>query len=247
MMVQQGTTITQNESAYRPFGPARGGTIHAPPAAARNGPRGGLFFLLILSAVLTLPLAAQDAEEGEGAGEGRPELPIESEWPDVMPDLYSRGDKIFVISAGAILPTLFIHEDGGVKDGKIGIGGVGSLAYTYFFNGHVFMGGELGGMFAPTKAKNYLFIVPMGLRFGYQFILGSFEFPLSLLIGFAPQTYLEKDYFGFFVKPLASAFWRFNPDWSFGLNAAWWWVPQWGERTVQGNFLELTLSARYHF
>jgi hypothetical protein len=217
-------------------------------AATQNvGAFGRLLFLAALSVVLLFPLAAQDSGEDEDPGADSPELPIESDWPEVMPDLYSRGDKIFALSAGFILPMVFVHENGGVKDGNIGLGGSGSLAYAYFFDSHLFLGGELGGMFAPTKAENALFIVPMGLRLGYQFILGRFEFPLSLLVGFAPQTYLEKNYFGFFVKPLASAFWRFNPDWSFGLNAAWWWVPQWGERTVHGNFLELTLSARYHF
>jgi hypothetical protein len=189
------------------------------------------------------PLAAQDG----GGGEGVPDIPIESDWPEAMPDLYSRGDKIFGISIGPVFPTVFIHEDGGIKGGNIGVGGNGSLRYTYFFDGHLFIGGEIGGMFAQTKAENFLFLVPMGMRMGYQFILKRFEFPLSLLIGFAPQTYLEKNYFGLFVKPSASAFWRFNPDWSFGLNAAWWWVPQWSDNTVHGNFLELTLCARYHF
>jgi hypothetical protein len=102
-------------------------------------------------------------------------------------------------------------------------------------------------MFAQTLAKNYLFVVPIGLRAGYQFIAGRFEFPLSLMVGFAPQKYLEDGYFGFFMKPAVSAFWRFNPDWSFGVKTAWWWVPQWAENTVYGNFLEITLSARYHF
>jgi hypothetical protein len=202
-----------------------------------------IFFLAMLPVVLLFPLAAQDFEEGEGG----PDLPIEADWPDVMPDLYSRGDKIFGISIGPILPMVFIHEDGGIKEGNISVGGGGSLAYTYFLNGHLFLGGELGGMFAFTKAENALFIVPIGLRLGYQFILGSFEFPLSLMVGFAPQSYLEKNFFGLFVKPSASAFWRFSPDWSFGLNAAWWWVPQWADRTVHGNFLELSITARYHF
>jgi hypothetical protein len=202
-----------------------------------------IFFLAMLLVVLLFPLAAQDFEEGEGG----PNLPIEAEWPDVMPDLYSRGDKIFGISIGAGLPMVFIHKEGGIKEGNISVGGGGSLAYTYFLNGHLFMGGELGGMFAFTKAENALFIVPMGLRLGYQFILRSFEFPLSLLVGFAPQSYLEKNFFGLFIKPSASAFWRFSPDWSFGLNAAWWWVPQWADRTVYGNFLELSITARYHF
>jgi hypothetical protein len=206
-----------------------------------------IFFLLTLPVVFLFPLAAQDFEEGGGAGEGGPELPIESDWPELMPELYSRGDKIFGISIGPVLPLVFIHEDEGVKEGNIGVGGAGSLRYTYFFDAHLFIGGELGGMFAKTKAENYFFIVPMGMRLGYQFVLGRFEFPLSLLIGFAPQTYLEKNFFGLFAKPSASAFWRFSPDWSFGLNTAWWWVPQWADATVHGNFLELTLCARYHF
>jgi hypothetical protein len=202
-----------------------------------------LFFLLAFPVFLSLPLAAQDFEEGEEA----PEVPIESDWSDVMPDLYSRGDHIFGITIGPILPMLFVHETGGVKEGNIGVGGGGSLMYTYFLTSHLFIGGELGGMFAFTKGENALFIVPMGIRLGYQYILGRFEFPLSLLAGFAPQTYLQKNFFGLFIKPAASAFWRFNPDWSFGLNAAWWWVPQWADRTVYGNFLELSLTARYHF
>jgi hypothetical protein len=201
------------------------------------------FLLLMLTAVALVSPAAQEA----GGGEGEPELPIESDWPDVMPDLYSRGDKIFGISLGPVLPLMFIHESGGVKEGNIGVGGGGSLRYTYFLNAHLFIGGELGGMFAQTRAENFLFLVPMGMRVGYQFILGRFEFPLSLLAGFVPQTYLEKNFFGLFVKPSASAFWRFSPDWSFGLNTAWWWVPQWADQTVHGNFLELTLCARYHF
>jgi hypothetical protein len=205
------------------------------------------FFLLTLSVLLLFPLAAQDFDEGEGAEDDVPGLPIESDWPDVMPELYSRGDKLFTISIGPVFPTVFVYEEGWIKEGNIGVGGGGSLAYTYFLNSHLFIGGELGGMFAITKAKNALFIVPIGLRLGYQFILGRFEFPLSLLTGFAPQTYLEKNFFGLFVKPSAAAYWRFNPDWSFGLEAAWLWVPQWAIRTAHGNFLDLSLSARYHF
>jgi hypothetical protein len=104
-------------------------------------------------------------------------------------------------------------------------------------------------MFAPTKGENVLFIVPMGARVGYQFVLGHFEIPLAFTIGFAPEKYMEKNYGGLFMKPAASLFWRFNPDWSFGLNAGWWLVPQWPEngRDVFGHFPEVSLAARYHF
>jgi hypothetical protein len=203
--------------------------------------RARTFFLTLLGVLVLFPVAAQS-----GAGEGSPQLPIDSDWPDSIPDLYSRGDKIFGISVGPVLPTVFVYETGS-RDTNISVGGALSLSYTYFFNSHLFLGGELEGMFATTIAKNALFIVPMGMRVGYQFIAGRFEFPLSLTVGFAPQTYLEKNFLGLFVKPVVSAFWRFNPDWSFGVNAAWWWVPQWSKQTTHGNFLELSVSARYHF
>jgi hypothetical protein len=197
---------------------------------------------------LLFPLAAQDSEEDEDNGDDEGvELPIDSDWPENPPELYSRGDKIFGISLGPLFP-LFFTGDSGILPNNVGIGGTLSLSYTYFLNSHLFFGGELGGMFASTKGKNNLFIVPMGFRLGYQFILRRFEFPLSVMIGVAPQKYMtDEGYFGFFAKPSASVFWRFNPDWSFGLNAAWWWVPQWADNTVYGNFGELTLSARYHF
>jgi hypothetical protein len=104
-------------------------------------------------------------------------------------------------------------------------------------------------MFASTLGENMLFMVPFGFRVGYQFVISRFEFPLSLLIGAAPTKYLDQGYFGLIIKPGASGYFRFNSDWSFGLNTNWWMVPQWPKdgENVFGNFLEITLSARYHF
>ncbi|GHV74011.1 hypothetical protein AGMMS49940_13130 [Spirochaetia bacterium] len=207
-----------------------------------------MFPVLLLGVWILFPLGAQ---EGDGGGD---QLPIDTEWPDRVLDVYSRGDKMFGISLGPLFPLLFIGESG-ILDNKAGpVGGTLSLSYSYFLTSHLFVGGELQGMFAPTKGKNVLFIVPIGVRVGYQFILGRFEIPLAFMIGFAPQKYLEQGYIGLFMKPSASLFWRFNPDWSFGLNTEWWWVPQWPDRDrfgtshdVYGNFLEVSLSARYHF
>jgi hypothetical protein len=200
-----------------------------------------LLFFVMLLVVWTIgpaqvPVAAQDSE-GDGGGD---QLPIESEWPERAPDLYSRGDKMFGISVG---PLFSLLENVGP------VGGTLSLSYPYFLNSHLFVGGELQGMFIPTEGENMLYIVPMGARAGYQFVLGRFEIPLAFLIGFAPEKYLEKNYGGLFLKPSASLFWRFTPNWSFGLNTAWWLVPQWPNngRNKLGNFVELSLSARYHF
>ena len=173
---------------------------------------------------------------------------IESDWIHFDTDLYTRGDKNFVITLGVILPAFFA---GNIDDQGHGlsVGGTGSLAFNYFLGPNLFIGGEFSGMFAGTRGENMLFMIPFGLRIGYQFLWRRFEFPISLMIGGVPTRKLEEGYFGFIMKPGASAFWRFNPDWSFGLNTVWWFVPQWPKdgKNAYGNFIELTVSARYHF
>jgi hypothetical protein len=91
-----------------------------------------------------------------------------------------------------------------------------------------------------------LYMFPFGARIGYQFVLGRYQFPISLLTGGIPTVYLSQlGYFGYFFKPGASVLWRFDPDWSFGLNINWCITPQSAERFVLGNYLEITLAARY--
>jgi hypothetical protein len=200
-------------------------------------------FVLILLAGLFFPLYAQEGEEDED-DEG--DLPIESDWSVITNDLYSRGDKIFAITFGPIIP-LFFTDNSGMIGNRVYVGGTFNLSYNWFVDSHLFIGGEAGFMFAPTWGKNMLFMVPFGLRAGYQFVVWRFEFPLSLMIGAMPQKKQSEEYFGLIAKAQASAYWRAVPSWSFGLTGAWWLVPQWADHTVLGNFAELTISARYHF
>jgi hypothetical protein len=197
--------------------------------------------------------AQEDWEEDPGYNE---DTPFESDWEDYRPDLYTRGDQTFTISAGVIFPTLFFDAEGKRMDHKFSaVGGAGSLAYTYFFGPHFFLGGEAGVNISSTEGENMIFIVPLGIRTGWQFILRRFEIPLTLVVGVAPQRYLNLGYAGLFVKGGVSVYYRFNPDWSFGVNADWFWYPQWpmedGERVrskdVDANIIGVTLSARYHF
>ena len=200
-----------------------------------------IFMIFLFSGIFLYAQEEMPPDESPGAP------PIESEWEEYNLTVYNRGDKTFTITLGLIIPTVF---SGVAEEGHgIGLGGTGTLAFNYFFTPHIFFGGELSGMFAGTRGKNMLYIIPFGLRFGYQFVIRRFEFPISIMVGGAPQRYLEEGYFGLIIKPGASMFWRFNPDWSFGLNAVWWMVPQWpknGNKAL-GNFMEITLSARYHF
>jgi hypothetical protein len=157
---------------------------------------------------------------------------------------------LFSMSLGAFFPTLFFDDQGDRYPSNISVGGMGSLKFNYFLGPHFFLGGEASFMFAGSKMGNLLYLIPIGVQAGYQFILSPFEFPVSLTVGMCPQAFLGKSHFGLVIKPMASAFWRFSPGWSFGLNTAWLWVPQWTKDPAQtryGNFFELTLSARYHF
>jgi len=185
--------------------------------------------------------------QGGAYQEEDPDDPFpETGFDEIMTAEYSPGDKNFTVSAGVVIPLFFTGIDN--NQHGISVGGVGSLAFNYFVTQRFFVGGEISGMFASTRGGNMLYIVPLGFRMGYQFSYQRFEFPVSLMIGIAPEQYLEKDYLGPIFKPSFSAFWRYSPDWSFGVNGAWWLVPQWPENGNNsfGNFFELTLSARYH-
>ena len=202
-----------------------------------------LLFILFF-AFSGFSLAAQEDIAGE---ENPDDAPPDSEWAEIATAPFSAGDRNFIITLGALIPAFF----GGIDNNQhgISIGGTGSLALNYFVTQNIFVGGELGGMFSGTRAGNMLYIIPFGLRVGYQFWYRRFEFPVSLMVGAAPQRYLEKGYFGLILKPGASIFWRYNPEWSFGFKSFWWFIPEWpknGNNTI-GNFVELTLSARYHF
>jgi hypothetical protein len=210
-----------------------------------RSPRHLLVFLCLL---LCVPLFAQEDDEEAP--------PIESDWSGYLPNLYSRGDQIFNMHLGMAFPLFYADQELGVLDTNMNFGGMVTLSWNYFLDAHWFWGIEVSGAFFSTKGKNNYYIVPMGLRAGYQFIFGRFEFPVSLMAGMAPQLRLGGSYFGLFVKPAASAFFRFNPDWSFGINTGFWWVPQWtgvsypghsGKVNIHGFFFEAGIGARYHF
>ena len=214
------------------------------------------FVFLLLMLMTVLFLHAQDAETDE-EDEDEGGINIESDWSKTV-NPYTRGDQLFCINLGLVQPLFFVEQEEGYLDTNMNLGGLGSLGYIYFLDAHWFLGGELSGMFSSTIDKSMFYIIPIGFRGGYQFIINRFEFPLSLLIGFAPQSYSDRTYFGFFAKPAAGAFFRFNTDWSFGLNTSFWWVPQWTSKTrvfsqrtsainIHGFFWEFSLGVRYHF
>ncbi len=175
----------------------------------------------------------------------------EDNWDIYESDMYTAGDQTFTITLGTVFPTVFLNNGKKIEHNFTPpVGGIGSLSYNFFLNYNVFVGGEVNGIFIPTLGTNTLFVIPLGIKAGYQFYLWRFEFPVSAGLGMAWHRYLNDGYYGFYMKGGAAAYFRFNPEWSFGLNTNWYWLPQWTEdknKNVDGNFIEVTLSARYHF
>jgi hypothetical protein len=201
---------------------------------------GALLLLLMMSLSL---LAAQ--EDGDPA--------VEPDWEDdyYKDDLYGFGDQTFGMSLGVVFPTLLINNGRSINPNfSPPVGGTGSLAYNYYLNAHFFVGAELAGMFISTLRGNTLFLIPLGIRAGYQFNIWRLEFPISAAIGMAWHRYLSMGYYGMYLRGGFSAFFRVTNQWSFGLSSNWFWFPEWTDdrsKNAYGNFVDLTLSARYHF
>ncbi|MDR2510172.1 MAG: hypothetical protein LBC77_05970 [Spirochaetaceae bacterium] len=196
------------------------------------------FALFCLSAAVW----AQDDENSD--------LPIQSNWNNERSSIYSPGDKTFNISLGALFPLFFTGGSYNIIDNKINIGGTIAIAYNYFLDSKMFVGGDVQFSFSSTIGEHFLFVVPIAARVGYQFVWRRFEFPLSAHLGVAPQLYSGYSLFGMFFKLQQAAYFKFNPEWSFGLNGSFWWMPEWTKdpnKNAYGHFFELTASARFHF
>ena len=161
------------------------------------------------------------------------------------------GDQAITISAGTIFPVFFLNNGNLVNPHNFDpVGGNLYLAYNYFFSYGFFLGGEVSFIFISTIGENTAYFVPLGIRAGYQFSIWRLEFPLSFSVGMAWHRYLDLGYYGLYLKTGLSAYFRFNEDWSFGLNSAFGWYPEWTENkknNMDGFIVDLTLSVRYHF
>ncbi len=180
-------------------------------------------------------------------------------------DLYSLGDQTFSIDAGTILPLFILANDDGAVDGlgkltavggfsKLTVGAVGSLRWGVFINNEMNLGVDLGGMFAFTQLERVLVMLPVTGMYTYAIRFYPFELLLHAGLG-VNFTKLEEDlYIGPILKPGASFYWNYSGEWSFGLQAEYWFVPEIyfgtkvpAEHTAFGNFLGITLAVLYHF
>jgi hypothetical protein len=132
------------------------------------------------------------------------------------------------------------------------VGGALSVGYHRFLTKYIALGGDFLFGYNPTIGSNIFTYVPLTLAVTFQPYIGKFEFPIKLGVGFAVENYLSMNYFpGLIIKPELGAHYRFNENWSFGIEGQFMYMPQWfvehPENDSYGLFIMAALSARYHF
>lgn len=199
---------------------------------------------LIISMALALAtIAALGAQTEEPA-----DTPTDKPKANFEYEPIRKGDQFIGISVGPAFSLFNIGGDG--ADTNMKIGGNGSIRYGRYLNSHVSLGGGLDFAFHPTLGENLYFYLPMLFGGTYTFVFERIQIPLSLYGGFAFQTYNTRTYFGPIVKPEASVWFQYSPEWSYGLSAAWSVIPQIykdSSNNRTGNFAEIKAGFRYHF
>jgi hypothetical protein len=164
---------------------------------------------------------------------------------------YGLGDQVLSISLGPFIP-LFYLPNVGPEGTNLTLGGTGSIAWSAYLTGAIRVGAEIGGVFAFSKPNlNTLLMLPILARAQYVLTFFPFEVPISLGVGMNIVKYGELKNIDLLIKPGASVLWIYDSKWSFGLNLAWWldmqFYPSDPTQNRVGNFLELSLSALYHY
>ena len=96
-------------------------------------------------------------------------------------------------------------------------------------------------------------MVPIVFKYTYILNFYPITVPLSVGAGFTFNRLDDLFQFTPILKPGASVFWNFNPEWSLGLNTIYWWNPEihfkeeLKDQSRFGNYLEISLSVLYHF
>lgn len=166
-------------------------------------------------------------------------------------NLNEPGDQYIKIGLMVTWPLNFGGSFPLYRDGKLSIGGAGSLGYHRFIRSWWALGVDVFFGYHPTIGENIFTYIPFVINTTVQPVFRRFEFPLTVGVGAAMENYLSRTYFpGLIIKGQAGVFFRATPSWSFGLEGDFMYMPQWYDdpkHNDYGIFGSAVMSARYHF
>jgi hypothetical protein len=193
--------------------------------------------MLALLFLCALPAVAQEPPEAES---------------EPVAYAYGLGDQVLSISLGPFFPLFNLVPGDSTSSTNLTVGGTGSIAWSVYVTGAIRIGAEIGGVFSFSRPNlNILLMLPILARVQYVMTFYPFEVPLSLGVGMNIIKYGDLKNIDLLIKPGASVMWIYDSKWSFGLNLAWWWDMQFyptdPTQSRIGNFLEVSVSALYHY
>ncbi len=168
----------------------------------------------------------------------------ESEEPEVTFDYHvlQQGDGYINLNLALSLPIRPIPN--------LKIGGGVAIGYTYMMLDTLSVGGEACFSYNATIGNNVLYFIPILATDGYHPTFGNVELSASLSLGGAFENYLDRSYFGLAIKPEIGAYYKFFPEWSIGITAGLYILPQWYRDTSKNYtalITDIRIGAKYIF
>ena len=200
--------------------------------------------VFILSALICMPLTAQENDFKDE--------PQKEDLVEYVYQMNQKGDQYIKVAISAMNPIGFGNMFEGTA--KMYTGGMGSLGYHYFIKPWLIAGADIGFGFCTTIGKHIFNYIPFVATLTYQPTFRQFEFPITVGLGFATETYINYKYFpGLVLKGEVGAYWRINASWSVGADVTYLFMPQFAQlydkeaHNILGQFVGGTIGARYHF
>lgn|SRR5574344_1126856 len=201
--------------------------------------------LACMMLLCALPLVAEDTKSDNQDDK-------QNQTEEIVYQMNQPGDQYISVALNGVFPLNFGNLFTG--DSKLSIGGMGTLGYHYFFTNSFIAGIDVGFGFNVTIGSHVFNYIPILATATYQPTLGKFEFPMTLGVGMAMETYIGYKYFpALVVKPEVGVYYRLTPSWSIGLDASYLFLPQFAQlydssaHNIFGHFATAGLAARYHF
>jgi hypothetical protein len=164
---------------------------------------------------------------------------------------YSLGDQTLSINPGMFLPLFLVGGSPQIGSTNLSVGGFLSIDWAAYLSAHWRIGASLGGTFTFDPNWTALLMVPIVAKISYLIDFYPWEVPITFGAGMNILKYSADSTIDLLLKPGTGLLWTYNSSWSFGVNLNWWWDMQFTNASslgfVAGNFLELSLSAFYHY
>lgn len=163
-----------------------------------------------------------------------------------------RGDMLVVFGIGGFFPVYAHAFDFSDYRGLGLYPGVSvMIGLDIYWDSNFRMGASIGFSTSKGINENFAYFLPITFRMIYEPRMFSFSFPMGAEVGVSVGSYRELLAINPIIKAKVGAFWHFTRQWSVGLDASYWIVPQivWTDfpKSRVGGMFEAIICGQYHF